>query len=73
MPVGIRVAAAPGTEPRSDLGPRSLHDEVVEAALVFAGSITDEIPAGLALAERASGRLAAVPASKALGKHLNPP
>jgi hypothetical protein len=50
-----------------------LYDDVVEPTFVVTGSITDEILAGLALAERASGCLAAVTASKALEKHLNPP
>ena len=71
----IRVCstATPSTEGRSDLGVWLLHDEVVEAALVVARPFTHEIPAGLALAERAGGCLATVAASKTLGHHSNPP
>jgi hypothetical protein len=73
LSVGIRVTAAPVAEGRSNLGVRLLDDEVVEAALIAAGSIADEIPAGLALAERANGRLAAVTAAKAFRQHSRPP
>lgn len=47
-PIGIRIAAAPGPEGWSNIGVRLRHDEIVEAALVVAGPLTDEIPVGQA-------------------------
>ena len=73
LPLGIHVAAAPGTEGRCNFGIRLRHDEVVQSALVVALPLASEIAAGLALAECAGGRLAAVPASEALGQHLGSP